>query len=138
MNILSLIISLSLTPFTQANKTASPCETTKSTITMNASDLAALTNMNEIATAARFCKNKEIKGCSLEGIVPESIVDRLGLRNGDTLSASNLEPISDLMGALSAFDGIAKGKVSCLIFQRNGKPQAIKYIHADASEAHAH
>ncbi len=101
------------------------------TITLDRSQIdAALNNVNELMQQARVMPhfdNGQPAGFSLTGIRPNSLVRRMGLRNGDIITGVNgnrIETMDDAMGFYRLMG--SSGNVSLQITRR-GRERTIEY-----------
>lgn len=88
-----------------------------------------LANINEILTQARAIphfENGQPAGFKLVQIVPGSIYEKLGLKNGDVLKGVNGEPV-DAAKALEMMGSLKTATQLELSVQRNGKTSNMSY-----------
>ncbi|HRK02027.1 MAG TPA: type II secretion system protein GspC [Oligoflexia bacterium] len=90
----------------------------------------ALTNINEILTQARAIPNFENgipNGYKLIQIVPGSIYEKLGLKNGDVITRINGEPITDPAKPIQMFSELRSMNRLELTVKRGGRTQSYGY-----------
>lgn len=83
-------------------------------------------NFNRIITEARAVPYKD-GGYQLFQIVPGSIYETLGLKNGDVIKGFNGEPINDPAKAFGLLQGIKEAKSGELQIERGGKAVNMLY-----------
>ena len=93
----------------------------------------ALGDINNILTQARAVPNFEngvAAGYKLFQIVPGSIYDKLGLKNGDVIAGFDGQPITDPSQAFTALNGLRQRSNLDLQIKRDGRTQTFSYdIH---------
>jgi general secretion pathway protein C len=93
----------------------------------------ALGDLNNIITQARAVPNFEngvAAGYKLFQIVPGSIYDKLGLKNGDVIAGFDGQPVTDPGQAFAALNGLKQRSNLDLQIKRDGKTQTFSYeIH---------
>jgi len=104
------------------------CQKPKITVSVDSTDISKLSEANELMVSAKLCPDqKASSGCSIENIVPGSVLESMDLRNGDVVLKSNRAGVTDVMDLMRAFNDIGKGKVDCIVLKRQDKVLAIRY-----------
>ena len=91
---------------------------------------ASIKDLNKVLTEARAVPNFENgvpSGYKLFQIVPGSIYDKLGLKNGDVISGLNGEPINDPGKAFEMLNELRNTTHLELNIKRNGKEETMIY-----------
>ncbi len=91
---------------------------------------AAMADMSKVLTQARAVphnENGQMVGFKLFSIVPGSIYDQLGLKNGDLLCGVNGEPVNDPAKAMTLVTGIKDMSRLELCVKRDGRTQNYNY-----------
>ncbi len=89
-----------------------------------------LSDINNVVTQARCVPNFEggiAQGFKCFQIVPGSIYEKLGMVNGDIITAINGEPLNDVSKAFEAFGKIREMKEIDIQIKRNGRTQNNTY-----------
>jgi general secretion pathway protein C len=91
---------------------------------------AAMADMSKVLTQARAIphnENGQMVGFKLFSIVPGSIYDQLGLKNGDLLCGVNGEPVNDPAKAMTLVTGIKEMSRLELCVKRDGRTTTYNY-----------
>jgi general secretion pathway protein C len=89
-----------------------------------------LADLNNVLTQARAVPNFENgmpAGYKLFQIVPGSIYDKLGLKNGDTIAGLNGQPITDPGKAFEMLSALKEQSHVDIQIKRDGTPQSFSY-----------
>lgn len=90
----------------------------------------SLSNLNKVLTQARAIPNFEngaAAGYKIINIVPGSIYDQLGIRNGDVIAGINGEPISDPGKAFQMLQELKDSNNVEITLKRDGKEVSFSY-----------
>ncbi|MEW6056741.1 MAG: type II secretion system protein GspC [Bdellovibrionota bacterium] len=90
----------------------------------------ATTNLSEVLQQARAVPNFENgmpDGYKILQIVPNSIYDKLGLKNGDVICGLNGEPVNDPGKAFQTFNELKTSNHVEICIKRNGKKTVFNY-----------
>lgn len=72
--------------------------------------------------------NGQIDGVSLTGLRPNSLLRKLGLRNGDVVTMVNGESVRTVEDTVSLFNQIEEGSEPQVQIKRRGRDQIIEYL----------
>ncbi len=101
------------------------------TITLNRAQIAkALKNVNELMQQVRITphfQDGQPDGFSLTGIRPNSIVRKMGLRNGDVITGVNGKKIETMDDAMGFYQQLSSGETVSINMKRRGKERTIEY-----------
>ena len=125
-------ITIAARPAAASARASSRSRRTSSTSTAREVDKTLL-GPNNILTQARAVPNFENgvpSGFKLFQIVPGSLYDQLGLKNGDVVLGANGDPINDPMKAMNMLSQLKENNHLELQVKRDGKTQTNSYdIH---------
>lgn len=71
--------------------------------------------------------NGQIDGISLTGLRPDSVLRKLGLRNGDVVNLVNGEDVRSVEDAVGLFNQLEAGDEPQIQIQRRGRDQILEY-----------
>jgi general secretion pathway protein C len=101
------------------------------TITLKRSQIDdALKNVNDLMQQVRIMphfQNGEADGFSLTGIRPNSIVRKMGLRNGDVITGVNGSKIETMDDAMGFYQQLSSGETVSVDMKRRGRERTIEY-----------
>lgn len=99
--------------------------------TLNRGELdSQLENINEILTQARGIPNfvgGKPDGFRIVEIVPGSIIDKLGIKNGDVIKGVDGEPLTSVSQVLGLYQGVRERSTLSLQVDRGGSVQTFNY-----------
>lgn len=90
----------------------------------------AMNNLNELMGQINIqphTENGQPDGMILSNIKPNSIFRRMGLRNGDILTAIDGRPITTVDGALKLYEDLKSSDSANVEIKRKGRPTTIEY-----------
>ena len=89
-----------------------------------------MNNLNELMGQINIQPHEEdgqADGMILSNIKPNSIFRRMGLRNGDILTAIDGRPITTVDGALKLYEDLKSSDAANVEIKRKGRPTTIEY-----------
>ncbi|MFO7965294.1 MAG: type II secretion system protein GspC [Desulfobacterales bacterium] len=100
-------------------------------ITLDRSQIdEAMQNINNLMQQVRIMphfENGQPNGFSLTGIRPNSIVRKMGLRNGDIITGVNGKNIETMEDAMGFYQQLSSGDTVSLDMKRRGRERTIEY-----------
>lgn len=90
----------------------------------------AMSNINDLMTQINIqphSENGQPDGMALNNIRPNSIFRRMGLRNGDVLTAIDGRPITTVDQALKLYEDLRSSDSANIEIKRRGRPTTIEY-----------
>jgi general secretion pathway protein C len=91
---------------------------------------SAMNNITELMGQINIqphSENGQSDGMILSNIKPNSIFRRMGLRNGDILTAIDGRPITTVDQALKLYEDLKSSDSANVEIKRRGRPTAIEY-----------
>jgi general secretion pathway protein C len=85
----------------------------------------ALSNVDTLMSQANIRPHAD--GFKITRIQPSSIFRRMGLRNGDIITAANNRPINSVSDAMDVWQDLAAGKEPSLEIKRRGRTRIFEY-----------
>ncbi len=85
----------------------------------------AVDNIDKLMTQANIRPHPE--GFQISRIKPSSIFRRMGLRNGDIITAADNRPINSVQDAMSVWQDLTAGGKTSLSIKRRGRARIIDY-----------
>ena len=119
------------TAATRKGPSHGPSGNRSQTITLKRSQIDdALKNVNELMQQVRIMphfQNGQPDGFSLTGIRPNSIVRKMGLRNGDVITGVNGSKIETMDDAMGFYKQLSSGETVSVDMKRRGRERTIDY-----------